>query len=184
MRVSPALLTFLIIAGWPSGTYGQNSPDAPDRANLVDLIETMGDAAGRTFLIDHRVEPVVVTSQIDTENIDYGIFLHVLRNNGLAAVHGNNMVHIIPIGAVRQFSMPVLEAEDDSIHDEEWVTWMHFLDNADATGLVPILRPMMPDEGHIAAEQTINAIVIVDRYANARRIVTLARELDSGTPSR
>ena len=184
LRILPALLTFLIIAGWSSGTLGQDSPDAPDRANLADLIEAMAGDAGRTFLIDNQVDPMVTIAQVDPSEIDYDLFLHVLSNNGLAAVYGNNLVRIIPVAQVRQYSMPVIESENDAIHDEEWVTWMHFLDNADAASVVPVLRPMVPAEGHLAAEQAMNAIVVVDRYANARRIVTLAREMDDGTPSR
>ena len=189
MNVLKTCLALLIFAAI-IGIQVQAQPDAETRnpshatletVALVDLLETLQDASGRSFLVDHRVDPNVVTGQLDTANMTYSDLLHVLRNNGLAAVNANNLVTIVPAGIVRQFPLPVIDEEDDSIHDEEWVTWMVFVDNADATTLVPILRPMMPAEGHLAANPPSSGIVVVDRYGNAKRIVSLIREMDGAT---
>jgi general secretion pathway protein D len=191
MKAIVVILACVMTGSWATPLDAQESQGtaaqpaaALQRIELADLIESMSGKAGRTFLIDHRVEPTVVVGQLDTTRIDYGMFLHILRNNGLAAVNADRIVSIIPVGIVRQYALPVIEAGDDDIHDEEWVTWMYFLDNADAVSIVPILRPMMPAEGHLAANQATNGIIVVDRYGNAKRIVGLAQELDEGTPSR
>jgi general secretion pathway protein D len=152
-----------------------------DTVALADLLDAVRDTSGRTFLVDHRVNQSVVTAQLDTEDLDYSDFLHILRNNGLAAVNSKDIVTIVPIGIVRQLPLPVIEEEDDAMNDEEWVTWMVFVDKALASELVPILRPMMPPEGHLAANPPSNGIVIVDRYGNAKRIVALIREMDGAT---
>jgi type II secretory pathway component GspD/PulD (secretin) len=45
--------------------------------------------------------------------------------------------------------------------------------------LVPILRPMMPQYGHMAALVDRNALILVDRTANVRRLVELIRILEN-----
>ena len=160
----------------------QNQPRATlETMALADLLESVQEASDRSFIVDHRVNPDVVTGQLDIDTLDYSSLLHVLRNNGLAAVNSGNLVTIVPAGIVRQFALPVIEEEDPALHDEEWVTWMVFVDKAEAATLVPILRPMMPSEGHLAANPPSNGIVVVDRYGNAKRIVALIREMDSAT---
>jgi general secretion pathway protein D len=44
--------------------------------------------------------------------------------------------------------------------------------------LVPLLRPMISQMGHLAALPDRNALIIVDRTANARRLVELIRILE------
>jgi general secretion pathway protein D len=53
-----------------------------------------------------------------------------------------------------------------------------------ASYLVPVLRPLMPQAAHLAAEIQTNMLIINDRAGNARRIASLVDELDrrgSGT---
>lgn len=47
-----------------------------------------------------------------------------------------------------------------------------------AAQLVPILRPMIPQSGHLAAYPDRNALVIVDRSANVRRLVEVVKILE------
>lgn len=84
--------------------------------------------------------------------------------------------------AVRQRALPVLLEDDDSIGDDEWVTRLIQLRNAEAAMIIPVLRPLVRRQGHLVAHPPANAIILVDRYANVRRLVTLMHELDSMTP--
>ena len=177
---------FLAFAGAQVHAQPEQAPQGQARAlletmALTELLESVRETSERTFVIDHRVNPRVVTGRVNPASLDYSTLLHILRNNGLAAVRAGELTTIVPAGIVRQFPLPVIEEEDDAIHDEEWVTWMVFVDNVDAETLVPILRPMMPSEGHLAANPPSAGIVIVDRYGNAKRIVALIREFDGAT---
>jgi general secretion pathway protein D len=51
--------------------------------------------------------------------------------------------------------------------------------NISAPQLVPILRPLVPQQGALSALPQSNSLVIVDRFANLRRIEGLIRTLDS-----
>jgi len=48
--------------------------------------------------------------------------------------------------------------------------------------LVPILRPLIARGGHFAALADQNALILVDSYANGRRILELIAALDKPAP--
>ena len=153
-----------------------------EQVALVDVLDAVRTNDDRSFLIDHRVQPSVVIGQTDLRQIDYEKLLLILRNNDLAAVVAGDIVNVIPVSMVRQFPLPVLYEADDSIHDEEWVTWIIQTKNAAPQSIVPIIRPIMPAAGHFAANPDAQSMLLVDRYGNAKRIVALIEQLDDATP--
>jgi general secretion pathway protein D len=46
--------------------------------------------------------------------------------------------------------------------------------------LVPILRPVVPQYGHLVANPCTNTKLIVDTFANGRRLESLVESLDQG----
>jgi type II secretory pathway component GspD/PulD (secretin) len=48
--------------------------------------------------------------------------------------------------------------------------------------LVPILRPLVPQWGHLAAMVCTNDLIIVDRFASLRRMETIVKAMDTGAP--
>ncbi|MGI9262567.1 MAG: hypothetical protein ACR2QR_11055 [Woeseiaceae bacterium] len=155
-----------------------------EQVAIVDVLEAVRRNDERSYLIDHRVRPSIVIGQTDLRRIDYEQLLLILRNNDLAAVTAGDIVNVIPVSIVRQFPLPVLDEADDSILDEEWVTWVIQSENATPQSIVPIIRPIMPAAGHFAANPEAQSMLLVDRYGNAKRIVALIKQLDDATPPR
>jgi len=48
-----------------------------------------------------------------------------------------------------------------------------------AASLVPILRPIVPQNGHLVAVPCTNVLMIVDTYANVRRLESVVQALDT-----
>jgi len=76
--------------------------------------------------------------------------------------------------------MPVQEQTGSNSHDTKPrpVTHQVRLQPVPAAQLVPILRPLLPQAAHLAALPDQNALLIVDRFGNVKRVVALVRELD------
>jgi general secretion pathway protein D len=146
---------------------------------LLDVVARKSD---RVFAIDGIVSPDVVAGQISRTDITYGTLLVILRNNGLAAATIDGVTNIVPLSIIRQLPLPVLFENDDSIEGDEWVMRILKLRNAPATSLVPILRPIMPQAGHLAAHPLSNSLLIVDRYTNVQHLVEIISNLDAKTP--
>jgi len=190
MKAFNVVLLLIACSLTPIATWSQTEQEANtqlarpqiEKVMLVDVLEAARKNSGKSYLIDHRVQPTIVVGQANVSDIDYSMLLYLLRNNDLAAVTVDDIVNIIPVSIVRQFPLPVLHEEDDSIHDEEWVTWIIETKNAPPQSIVPIIRPIMPGAGHFAANAGSQSMLLVDRYGNAKRIVALIQQLDDASP--
>ena len=104
--------------------------------------------------------------------------LAVLRVNGLAAYTTGGITNVITDADIRSQPLPVVTADDAAIADDEWVTRTVAVRYLDAAQLVPVLRPLLPQAGQLSAVPGSNALLLVDRYANTRRLIATLREMD------
>lgn len=151
---------------------------------LEDVLQAVSKSSGKVFLVDSQVGPTVVVGQPRVRDITYPMLLKVLRNNGLAAVSAPDATSIVLVNRIRQYPLPLLFDDDDTIDDEEWVTRVVQLENTNAAQMVPIMRPLLPQQGHMAAHVDSNTLTIVDRYANARRVVQMVLAIDESAKKR
>ena len=69
--------------------------------------------------------------------------------------------------------------EDQSaVGNDEYVTQVIRLDNISAAKLIPVLRPLVPQQAHMAAYAPSNAIIISDIRSNIGRIVDIIERMD------
>jgi general secretion pathway protein D len=107
----------------------------------------------------------------------YEAFLAILEVHGYVAVPAGNIVKIIPDANARQ--VPSIDLPDHvSATSDEIVTQVIDVKNVNAAQLVPILRPMIPQYGHLAAFPGGNLIIISDRAANVNRMLHIIRRID------
>lgn len=146
--------------------------------SLLDVLDSVSRDTGQVFAIDRNVRPGVVVGQLKTKGMTYDALLLVLRNNALAAYRTGNIVNIIPVATIRQAPLPLLANDSSAVHDEEWVTQIIKLENTSAAHFVPILRPLLPQQGHLVAHKGSNSMMIADRYGNVRRIIAIVSAMD------
>jgi general secretion pathway protein D len=65
-----------------------------------------------------------------------------------------------------------------SIINDEYVTQVIRLENVSAAKLIPVLRPLVPQQAHMAAYAPSNAIIISDIRANIDRIAKIIDRMD------
>ena len=166
----PALGRVVTIPGCPSDcTFPLPGND------LVDLVRQVAANSGMEFIIDPRVNASVeYAGDTLTENITYPTLLAILRIHGYVAVEIGGVVSIVLDANARTMPTRILQSDDPSVSDHEVVSRVISM-SADAAGLVPILRPIVPQYGHLAAFG--NSLIVVDRYDNVRRITELAQSL-------
>ena len=181
--VGPALAFLLIVTPIVAADESEQAATVSmPKTPLADILDAVSKKSGKKFLVDARVPGEVVVGQLSPKQVTYSSLLSILRNNHLAAVTIDEFVNVVPGGAIRHYPLPVVNEDDDSIDGEEWVTRVIHLKNAPAAHLVPIMRPIMPSAGHLAANPESNTILIVDRYANVKRITEMIVGMDAATP--
>ena len=75
-------------------------------------------------------------------------------------------------------SAPVDVISGTSVINDEYVTQVIRLDNVSAAKLIPVLRPLVPQQAHMAAYAPSNAIIISDIRANIDRIAKIIDRMD------
>jgi len=147
-------------------------------ADIRALISTVSKFTGKNFVVDPRVKAkvTVVSSITMSEDEVYEVFLSVLQVHGYAAVPVGSIIKIVPEVNAKQGPLPVVRGESSS--GDELITKVITLNHVPAAQLVPILRPLVPQQGHLAAYNPTNTLIITDHAANIKRLVLIIRNID------
>ena len=154
---------------------------AAPTAGELDLHAVIASFSIRThkkFLIDPRVRASIFMVGLDASDVTYPLLLTILQIHGFSAHEQDGVIVVVPDAWDRQIASPFVRADNIRASDAEVVTTIVVVKNVSAAQLVPILRPLMPQQAHLAAVTDRNALMIVDKAANVRRLVAIAEALD------
>ncbi|MGB5539908.1 MAG: type II secretion system secretin GspD [Gammaproteobacteria bacterium] len=153
-------------------------------ADIGALISTVAEVADKNFIVDPRVKGkvTVISSRPMSSDEVYQVFLSILKVHGFAAVPTGEVIKIIPDVNAKQDSIPTTTDREPGTGDE-MVTRVIQVDNVAAAQLVPILRPLVPQQGHLAAYPATNVLIISDRANNVERLVSIIRRIDQVSDS-
>jgi len=172
-----ALLSFW--AGAPSLAQTPTiTPNYKD-ADIRQIIEAVSEVTGRNFIIDPRVKAQVtmLSSSPMSPEAFYQAFLSILEVHGYVAVPSGDLTKILPDANARQ--VPGLDLPSGPMTaGDELVTQVIQVQNVGAAQLVPILRPLIPQYGHLAAHPASNMLIISDRAANVDRMMRIIHRID------
>lgn len=186
-RLRPYLAVALLIALLPRLTIAQTPPDEMVRINMNnadirEVIQWISEQTQKNFIIDPRVKGKlsVLSSQPMTMDDAYQVFLTALDVYGFAVVESGNNVKVIPNAQARSSGLPIVEAFGaDASNNAELVIHVIKIENISATEVVTILRPLVPQTGHLAAFPNSNSIIVADRANNISRLSDLIRQIDA-----
>ncbi|MBL4761932.1 MAG: type II secretion system protein GspD [Gammaproteobacteria bacterium] len=147
-------------------------------AEIKTLINTVSELTGKNFIIDPRVKgkvTVVSAKPMDADGI-YNVFLSILQVHGISAIEGDGIIKIVPDAGAKQHAIPFQSKNQKST--DRLITRVIKLKNIPATQVVPILRPLIPQHGHLVAYAPSNTLIISDRASNISRILQIIKRID------
>ena len=149
-------------------------------ADIQAFISQIADMTGKNFVVDPRVRArdvtVVSTKALSADEV-YELFLSVLQVHGYAAVPAGDIIKIVPNTTAKQSNLPLVGK--GQLGGEELVTRVIPVENSPVEELVPVLRPLVPQYGHLAAVGSANALIISDHLDNIRRMEAIISSLDN-----
>jgi general secretion pathway protein D len=149
-------------------------------ADITQIIQAVAAATGKSFIVDPRVRAQVTmySSAPMSPPAFYQAFLSILAVYGfIAQPSGNNIVKIVPDANTRY--VPADNLPDHvSATSDEIVTQVIAVKNVSAAELVPILRPLIPQYGDLAAYTPSNILIISDRANNVHRLMAIIQRID------
>ena len=162
----------------PAPQVQRITPNFKD-ADITQIAEAVAAATGKNFIIDPRVRAQVtmLSATPMSPAAFYEAFLSILQVYGFIAVPAGNVIKILPDANARQF--PAIDLPDHvSGTSDEIVTQVLDVKNVSAAQLVPILRPMVAQYGHLAAYPAGNILIIIDHASNVNRIMRIIQRID------
>jgi general secretion pathway protein D len=147
-------------------------------ADIHEVIKFVADARDLVVVVDPQVKGkvrVVSSKTLNDEEL-YNLFLTVLEINGYSAIDSKGILHIVPSKDARTAPSAVNPVQP---YNAQFITEVIQLKNIDAAKLIPILRPLVPQQSHMAAYANSNAIILSDTAANIERMRKLIEKVDN-----
>lgn len=151
-------------------------------ADIQAVITSVADITGKNFIVDPRVKGkvTIISSRAMSNREIYQVFLSVLDVHGYTAVKAGKIIKILPDADAKHSGVPAT-SEDKPGKGDESVTRVIEVEHVAAAQLVPILRPLVPPQGHLAAYPQSNVLIISDRVNNIDRILKIIKRIDQPT---
>ncbi len=169
-------------------------PDMPDKNiaikpasrlwNLqdVDIRQVAAEVSretGKNFLLDPRVSgktSIISNTPMSSDEV-YQMFLSMLQVLGYTVIPSGDVYKIMPLSGSVSQAVPVATPANPGSGDE-LVVRVIALRNVSASKLVPILRPLIPDNGGISAYFPANSLIITSSARNIDRLLKVINGLD------
>jgi general secretion pathway protein D len=148
-------------------------------ADIREFIDQVAAITGQTFVVDPRVKGqvnVVSNTPLGLTEV-YQLFLSVMATHGFSVLTQGDQARIVPNAEAKA------EAGEGRPAPDRLETRLIQVQHAPVTELIPLIRPLVPQYGHLAAVTSSNALIISDRSANIARIQDLMRQLDQAGSS-
>jgi len=148
-------------------------------ADINAVISAVAEVTGKNFIIDPRVKGKVtlISNRPMSEKEIYQVFLSILEVHGYSAIPSGEAIKIVPDADAKHSGMPTASKRHPGKGDES-VTRVVQIEHVTAAQLVPILRPLVPPQGHLAAYPPSNVLIISDRASNIARLVKIIQRID------
>ena len=171
-----AVLALLLAA---PATLAQDFTVNLKETDIQELIKFVAEATGTTIVVDPSVKGKVkvVSSKPVSKDELYELFLSILEVHGYTAVRSGGVIRVIQNKDARSAPVQVRDGNSGRASDE-YVTEVIKLDNISAAKLIPVLRPLVPQQAHMAAYAPSNAIIISDLSSNIDRIRDIIERMD------
>ena len=181
LRIAFLVLVVAVTATSVVSAQGKGQRITPNfrDVEIGQVIEAVAQVTGKTIIPDPRVRTnVTMLSQTPmTPDAFYEAFLALLQVHSYVAVESGGIIRVIPDAAARQ--MPNIDLPDRIQSDsEELVTQVVAVENVQAAQLVPVLRPLMPQNAHMAAYPAGNILILSDRASNVARVMRIIKRID------
>jgi type II secretory pathway component GspD/PulD (secretin) len=176
------LTTTSALAAEPTSEQTLPAAEAKKEKRSVDGIELrdLATQAESWFKMPILIAPNaghMVYINLTKAPLSYSQFLTQLNISGLTAYKSNGYIQIIQNREARNLSIPYVEKNKTYLEDE-YVTDVLTSKKSCANRVLAVIRPLIPQYGHLSVYEEGNALIIVDTYGNIQRVKTVIKALD------
>jgi general secretion pathway protein D len=147
--------------------------------DIRTVIEQVARETGKSFIIDPSVKgqaSIVSNKELSPDEL-YEVFLSILQVLGYAAVPAeDDVIKIVPDANAKSLALPF--ANKSGHPTDALVVAVIPVHHVGVAALVPVLRNLVSQQGHLAAYAPSNVVIIADRAANVDRLTEIIQRVD------
>lgn len=164
-----------------SDTDNASNTNAKNSYNIETLLSFYAQKNNTTIIVDPRTNASIKLYGKRADEINEADLQSILHVHGLAMVKSGELFVVKPIAIAKQSAIDVYKSAGSTPHASQQVTTVIQLNHIHGAQLIPVLRPLIPKEGHFAAHSPSNTLVLTDTYENTQRIIDIITEMDKAS---
>ncbi len=166
----------------PPVSPGEEIVNLQTEMDIKDLIQTMSEITGETFILDDSVKGkrvTIITPQggFKKQN-SLKLFETILDLNGFSIVKKDGINEVVQKRDIKTESIPTEVGVSVGESTESFITRLVPLKNVEADNVANILKPLISRDGDIAVYPELNTLIIVETRANINRLLEIIENLD------
>lgn len=150
--------------------------------DIRDLIQTMSEITGETFILDDSVKGkrvTIITPQGGFKKRNsLKLFETILDLNGFSIVKKDGINEVVQKRDIKTESIPTEVGAAAGKSSETFITRLVPLKNIQASDVANTLKPLISRDGDIAVFPDLNTLIIVETRANINRLLDIIENLD------
>ncbi|GAA6152182.1 type II secretion system secretin GspD [Pseudoteredinibacter isoporae] len=149
-------------------------------ADIQDLVRWASSATQKTIIIHPTVKGkvTVVAGEPMSKSEAYQVFLSVLQVHGYVVVESDGALKVVPDKLGRESNIPLADSGSNS-GLEDMVVQVFKVNNMAVGEVLTIIRPMVPQTGHLAAYPSTNSLLVAARSGKIQQIAKIIAKLDT-----
>ena len=164
---------------------GEGVVNLQSEMDIRDLVQTVSEITGETFLLDESVKArkVTVISPRGGFNKRNAIrlFEAILDLNGFSIVQKDGINKIVPKRDIKTENLPTEIGTQYGTPSDRFITRLVPLKNINAGDVANILRPLISREGDILVYPALNTLIIIDTVSNLNKLLKIIENIDLQT---
>ncbi|MGB7292965.1 MAG: secretin N-terminal domain-containing protein, partial [Thermodesulfobacteriota bacterium] len=161
---------------------GEEIVNLQTEMDLRDLIQTMSEITGETFILDDSVKGkrvTIITPQggFKKQN-SLKLFETILDLNGFSIVKKDGINEVVQKRDIKTESIPTEVGVSAGESSERFITRLVPLKNIQGSDVVNVLKPLISRDGDIAVYPELNTLIIIETRANINRLLDIIENLD------
>ncbi|SMF57686.1 hypothetical protein SAMN02745866_03713 [Alteromonadaceae bacterium Bs31] len=155
-----------------------------DTIKLTKLVELAQKNIDTPIIIHSYARAQVVASSLAAEQLDFHHFGQILDANLMTVIKIDDYLLVLPFKTVRSSHTPYIDFREDApFKDWQWVTTAFTpKSNTGVAKVLPVLRPLVPQHGHLAAYDPTGTITITAPYGIVKRIYKVMNAIYANAP--
>jgi general secretion pathway protein D len=149
--------------------------------DISTMVKFISDLTGKNFIMDERVKGKISVFSPTKISVDeaFNVFTSVLDLKGFSVVKTGKFYKILPSNAAKQSGMRTLSGTDRVPVNETYVAQVISLNRMPAKEAENFLKPVVSNDGYVAAFGPSNSLLVVDAALNIQKVLDIVKAIDS-----